>query len=193
LPTAVQLLQRSNRPALNPAYGQDVIRATCAFPTTDSGQVEVSHLFSHGFQIRGNYTTARISMTLRRSSQHSSSPTSFAANLVRVDFGRIGALAYDHRHYLAITYVWAPAGFQLEQPVFDGALNVFTRNWSISGISNSSPGRTAPLLKTSTRITTPARPTIVQLLEVSQPYHTAGEDGFFLKGGTPGSTTTSCV
>ncbi len=181
---------------LNPAYGQDVIRGNYARSNYNSGQVEVSHLFSHGFQIRGNYTYSKDLDDASEIFTTSSSPTSFAANLAPGGFRQDwGPSAYDHRHYLAISYVWSPAGFHSSNAFGDAALNVITRHWTVSGISKfqSGPYSTFAENVDSNGDSSAAndRPIIGS---ISAPITTAGEAGFFLNGAErlePTTTSTS--
>jgi outer membrane receptor protein involved in Fe transport len=119
---------------LNPAYGEDVIRGNYAHSSYNSLQIEGSHLFSHGFQIRGNYTYSKNLDDASEVFTTSSSATSFGANLapggLQQDWG---PSAYDHRHYFVATYVWSPKGFRSANSLSNTLLGVATRNWTLSG------------------------------------------------------------
>jgi outer membrane receptor protein involved in Fe transport len=173
---------------LNPAFGQDVIRGNYANSNYNSLQIEGTHLFSHGFQIRGSYTYSKDLDDASEIFTTSSSPTSFAANLAPGGYQQDwGPSAYDHRHYLAITYVWSPAGFHASNSFANEALDVLTRHWTLSGISKFQAGPYSTFSQNvdSNNDSSAAndRPIIGN---ISAPITTAGEDGFFLKGGTPG-------
>jgi outer membrane receptor protein involved in Fe transport len=126
---------------LNPAYGEDVIRGNYARSEYNSLQVEGSHLFSHGFQIRGNYTYSKALDDASEIFTTSSSATSFASNLA---FGGLrgdwGPSAYDHRHYFVLTYTWSPEGLHSANGYADTALNILTRHWTLSGITRFQSG-----------------------------------------------------
>jgi len=173
---------------LNPAYGQDVIRGNYGNSNYNSFQVEAAHLFSHGFQIRGNYTYSKDLDDASEIFTTSSSATSFGANLapggLQQDWG---PSAYDHRHYLVVTYVWAPAGFRSTNSFANEALDILTRHWSISGVSKfqSGPYSTFGVNVDMNGDSSPAndRPIIGS---ISAPITTAAIDGSFITGGTPG-------
>ncbi len=173
---------------LNPAYGQDVIRGNYANSNYNSFQIEGAHLFSHGFQIRGNYTYSKDLDNASEIFTTSSSATSFAANLapggLQQDWG---PSAYDHRHYFVLTYVWSPAGFHSSNAMGNFALNVLTRNWTLSGISKFQSGTYSTFGENvdSNNDSSAANDRPI-FGNASAPINTAGEDGFFLKGGTPG-------
>ena len=169
---------------LNPAYGQDVIRGNFARSEYNSLQVEGSHLFSHGFQIRGNYTYSKALDDASEIFETSSSITNYAANLA---FGGLrgdwGPSAYNHKHYLVLTYVWSPAGLHATNGFADAALSALTRHWTISGTSKFQSG---PYSNFSSDIdlngdsaTGNDRPIIGNL---KAPITTGAIDGFFLGG-----------
>ena len=126
---------------LNPNYGAIVARGNFADSNYNSLQVEGAHLFSHGFQIRGNYTFSKNLDDGSEIFTTSGSATSYTSNLApggrRQDYGNS---AYDHRHYLVISYVWSPAGFHAENAVANAALGALTRHWTVSGISKFQSG-----------------------------------------------------
>jgi outer membrane receptor protein involved in Fe transport len=173
---------------LNPAYGQSVVRGNYANSNYNSLQVEVAHLFSHGFQVRGNYTYSKDLDNASEVFTTSSSATSYAANLAPGGFQQDwGPSAYDHRHYFVVSYTWSPAGFHSSNAMGNFALNVFTRNWSFSGISKFQSGTYSTFGENvdSNNDSSAANDRPI-LGNASAPINTAGEDGFFLKGGTPG-------
>ncbi len=173
---------------LNPAYGQSVIRGNYANSNYNSFQIEADHLFSHGFQIRGNYTYSKDLDDASEIFTTSSSATSFGANLapggLQQDWG---PSAYDHRHYFVVTYVWSPAGFRSTNEAANFALGILTRNWSLSGVSKFQSGTYSTFgVNVDTNNDSSAANDRPILGNASAPINTAGEDGFFLKGGTPG-------
>jgi hypothetical protein len=172
---------------LNPAYGQDVIRGNYANSNYNSLQIEGSHLFSHGFQFRANYTYSKDLDDASEIFTTSSSATSFAANLAPGGFQQDwGPSAYDHRHYFVATYVWSPAGFHSTNSVANEALDVITRHWTLSGTSRfqSGPYSTFGLNVDANGDSSAAndRPLVGN---ASAPLNTAGIDGHWV-GGTPG-------
>ncbi len=172
---------------LNPAYGEDIIRGNYARSRYDSLQIEGSHLFSHGFQIRGNYTYSKSLDDASEIFTTDSSATSFASNLA---FGGLrgdwGPSAYDHRHYFVVTYVWSPAGLHGASGFADTALNVLTRHWTLSGVSRFQSGTYSTFSgnvdSNGDSSAANDRPIIGN---PSAPLTTGAIDGFFV-GGTPG-------
>ncbi len=174
---------------LNPAYGEDIIRGNFARSRYDSLQVEGSHLFSHGFQVRGNYTYSKALDDASEIFTGSSSPTSFGNNLA---FGGLrtnnwGPSDYDHRHYFVATYVWSPAGLHASSGFADTALNVLTRNWTLSGSSRFQSGTYSTFAENvdsnGDSSTANDRPIIGN---ASAPITTGAIDGALIKGGTRG-------
>ena len=173
---------------LNPAYGEDVVRGNYARSEYNSIQVEGSHLFSHGFQIRGNYTYSKALDDASEIFTTSSSGTSFASNLA---FGGLrgdwGPSAYDHRHYFVVTYIWSPAGLHGSNGYADTALSILTRHWTLSGTSRFQSGTYSTFGETvdSNGDSSAAndRPIIGSL---KAPITTGAIDGFFV-GGIPGT------
>jgi hypothetical protein len=174
---------------LTPTYGAVNARGNFADSNYNSVQVEGAHLFSHGFQIRGNYT---YSKTLDDGSEiftTFSSPTSYSANLAPGGRGQdYGNSAYDHRHYFVLSYVWSPAGLHSSNTVANAALGALTRHWTLSGIDRWQSGPYSTFAINGLDIngdgtTSNDRPI---LGNVSAPLTTAGIDGFFVNG-TPGT------
>jgi hypothetical protein len=173
---------------LNPAYGADTIRGNFARSRYDSLEVEGSHLFSHGFQIRGNYTYSKSLDDASEIFTGSSSPTTAPPNLA---FGGLrantGPSDYDHRHYFVVTYVWSPAGLHGSSGFADTALNVLTRNWTFSGSSRFQSGTYSSFAENvdsnGDGSTVNDRPIIGN---PKAPFATGAIDGSFIKGGTPG-------
>jgi outer membrane receptor protein involved in Fe transport len=171
---------------LNPNYGSIASTANGGDSNYNSLQVEASHLFSHGFQIRGNYTYSKDLDDVSEIFATFSNPTSVAANLAPGGIGQdYGPSSYDHRHYLAISYVWSPAGFRASNAFANAALGAFTRHWTLSGIETFQSG---PYSSFSTNVdfngdgvTGNDRPI---LGNVSAPVGTAGIDGSFVGGNT---------
>jgi outer membrane receptor protein involved in Fe transport len=174
---------------LNPAYGPDTIRGNFARSRYDSLEVEGSHLFSHGFQIRGNYTYSKSLDDASEIFTGNSSPTTAPPNLA---FGGLrssnwGASDYDHRHYFVLTYVWSPAGLHGSSGFADTALNVLTRNWTLSGSSRFQSGTYSSFAENvdsnGDGSTVNDRPIIGN---AKAPFATGAIDGSLIKGGTPG-------
>jgi len=174
---------------LNPTYGAVNARGNFADSNYNSLQVEGAHLFSHGFQIRGNYTYSKMLDDGSEIFTTFSSPTSYTANLAPGGRGQdYGNSAYDHRHYFVLSYVWSPAGLHSSNTVADAALGALTRHWTLSGIDRWQSGPYSTFAINGLDIngdgsTTNDRPI---LGNVSAPLTTAGIDGSFV-GGTPGT------
>jgi outer membrane receptor protein involved in Fe transport len=173
---------------LNPAYGEDEIRGNYARSRYDSLQVEGSHLFSHGFQIRGNYTWSKSMDDASEIFETASTITNFASNLAFGGYrGDWGPSAYDHRNYFVMTYVWSPAGLHGSNAFANTALNVLTRHWTLSGTSRFQSGTYSNISSNidlnGDSATGNDRPLIGN---PKAPIATGAIDGFFV-GGTPGT------
>ena len=173
---------------LNPNYGALSAVGNYGDSNYNSLQVEASHLFSHGFQIRGNYTYSKDLDNVSEIFATFSAPTSLAANLAPGGVGQdYGPSSYDHRHYLAISYVWSPTGFHASNVFANAALGAFTRHWTLSGIETFQAGPystfSAAVDSNGDGVAGNDRPIIGS---VSAPITTAGIDGQFI-GGTTGT------
>jgi outer membrane receptor protein involved in Fe transport len=173
---------------LNPNYGAIDSTGNYGDSNYNSLQVEASHLFSHGFQIRGNYTYSKDLDDVSEIFATFSAPTALGANLAPGGLGQdYGPSSYDHRHYLAISYVWSPAGFHSSNTFANAALGAFTRHWTLSGIETFQAGPystfSAAVDSNGDGVAGNDRPIIGS---VSAPITTAGIDGQFV-GGTTGT------
>lgn len=173
---------------LNPAYGQDVIRGNYGNSNYNSLQIEGSHLFSHGFQIRGNYTYSKDLDDASEVFTTASSATSFAANLapggLQQDWG---PSAYDHRHYFVATYVWSPAGFRSANALANTFLGIVSRNWTLSGVSKLQSGTYSTFgVNVDDNGDSSAANDRPIIGNASAPITTGAIDGHFITGGTTG-------
>lgn len=126
---------------LNTTRGVIVGRTNSAASDYNGLEVGAKHNFTHGVAVDLSYT---YSKTLDDGSEvftTDSSPTSYSANLAPGARGQDwGNSAYDHRHYLAVAYVWSPAGLHATNKGLDGVLSGLTRHWTISGTSRFQSG-----------------------------------------------------
>ncbi len=174
---------------LNPSYGAIVARGNFADSNYNSLQVEGAHLFSHGFQVRGNYT---FSKNLDNGSEiftPDGSDTSYSANLApggrRQDYGNS---AYDHRHYFSVSYIWSPAGFHAENSIVNAALGALTRHWTVAGVSSFQSGIYSNFGTYGLDINGDGSSTNDRAIVInkSAPLESAGIDGIYV-GGTTGT------
>lgn len=174
---------------LNPTYGAVSARGSFGSSNYNSLQVEGAHLFSHGFQIRGNYTYSKNLDNGSEIFTGSSSSTSYSANLApggrTQDYGNSD---YDHRHYAVFTYVWSPKGATAQNKGADFALNVLTRHWTLSGISRLQSGTYSTFNVNGLDLNGDGSAANDRAIEVnkSMPYESAAIDGHFLTGGVTG-------
>jgi outer membrane receptor protein involved in Fe transport len=127
---------------LNPDRGAINLRGNYADSNYNAVEVTGTHNFAHGFLLKANYTFGK---DLDDGSEiftiGSSSPTSYTANLAPGGRGQDwGPSAYDHRQFFSVVYVWSPKGFHSEQPILNAGLGLFTRHWTISGVSQLQSG-----------------------------------------------------
>ncbi len=125
---------------LNPARGAINARGNFADSNYNGLEVSASHNFKHGLEIRSNYL---FSKDLSDGDEVFAlgSPTSYDANLApggrRQDYS---ASAYDHRHFFSVSYVWSPVGLHSSNGFANAALGVFTRHWTVSGVTQLQSG-----------------------------------------------------
>jgi hypothetical protein len=126
---------------LNPARGIINIRANRADSEYNSLQTELSRQFSHGAFLRVAYTYGKDLDDASDVFSTFAAPTSYSADLSPNGLGRDwGPSVWDHRHYLAVTYVWSPTGFHSNNAGADALLSAFTRHFTISGTTQLQSG-----------------------------------------------------
>lgn len=135
-PAAVAAGQR-----LNPARGVINVRTNTAASEYDSIQTDVARQFSHGLFFRATYTFGKNLDDGSEIFTTFASPTSYPANLApggrSQDWARS---AFDFPHYFSLTYAWSPAGFHAENKMSNALLGGFTRNFTVSGITQFQSG-----------------------------------------------------
>jgi len=126
---------------LDPDRGAIIARGNFASSSYNAAQVEYTHNFSHGFQLSSNYV---FSKNLDNSSEiftTGAAATSYQANLAPNGLSQEwGPSAYDHRHFVSVTYVWSPEGFKSSNGLTNALLGVATRHWTISGVEQFQSG-----------------------------------------------------
>lgn len=126
---------------LNPSRGVINIRSNRATSEYNSLQTELSKQMSHGTFIRVAYTYGKDLDDASDVFSTFAAPTSYSADLSAAGLGRDwGPSVWDHRHYLAITYVWSPGGFHSSNAGADALLSAFTRHFTISGTTQLQSG-----------------------------------------------------
>src|SRR5207244_270457 len=114
---------------------------------------------------------------------------SYSANLApggrRQDYG---PSAYDHRQFFSVAYVYTVPGLHSSNHFADLAENIFTRNWTLSGVTQLQSGayatfNTSGLDLNGDGSTANDRPIVSNRAADIQ---SVGIDGNFLDGGTPG-------
>ena len=175
---------------LNAARGAINARGNFASSSYNAAQVEFTHNFSHGLLISANYV---FSKNLDNSSEifatGANPNTSYQANLGANGLTQEwGPSAYDHRHFVSLSYVWQPAGLHSNNAFGNAMLGLFTRNWTLSGIEQFQSGSystfsTAGFDTNGDGNAYNDRPL---LGNKNAPLATAGIDGTFV-GGNPGT------
>ena len=126
---------------LNPTRGAITLRGNYADSNYNSVYVDFTHNFSHGLLVRGNYVYGKDLDDGSEVFTTFSSPTSYSANLAPGGRGQdYGPSAYDHRQYFSVAYVYSPKGLHSDNKFTDAAYGVFTRHWTVSGISQLQSG-----------------------------------------------------
>ncbi len=168
-----------------------VINSRGNFGTSEynSLQAELSHSYSHEISFRAAYTYGKDLDNASEIFTTFASPTSYQADLssqgMRQEWGNS---AWDHRHYIAASYTYAPVGLRADNRLADAAYGVLTRHWAISGIERfqSGPYSTFAVNGFDTNgdgSTTNDRPIVSN---ASAPLITGAVDGAFI-GGRAGS------
>ena len=126
---------------LNTTRGVINARGNFASSNYNAAQVEYTHNFQHGLLISANYV---FSKNLDNGSEiftTGGAQTSYQANLGPGGFAQeYGPSAYDHRHYVSVSYVWAPTGFSSGNTFANAALGLLTRHWTVSGVEQFQSG-----------------------------------------------------
>ncbi len=179
---------------LNTTRGVINVRGNFASSNYNSAQVELSKRFRNNLSIRADYTFGKDLDNGSEIFGLSDSGTRYGANLAgNGRYQEYGPSAFDHRHYVSVSYVWSPAGFRVSNRLADTFVSALTRNWTISGVEQFQSGAygTFRMFDPSTGAgidnnkdgdITNDRPIIGNL---SAPLGTAGIDGSFIRG-TPG-------
>jgi len=174
---------------LNTTRGAIVLRGNYAESLYNSVIVDFSHNFNHGLLVRANYVYGKDLDDASEIFTTFSSPSTYGANLAPGGLGQDWApSAYDHRQFFSVTYVYAPKGLHSDSKFVDAAYGVFTRHWTISGVSQLQSGayQTFSVNGLDTNgdgTTTNDRPLVTN---PNAPMQMVGIDGYFVKG-TPGT------
>jgi outer membrane receptor protein involved in Fe transport len=184
---------------LNTTRGAIVARGNFADSDYNGLSVEVNHNFKHGLLIRSNYVYGKDLDDGSEVFTPTGDNTSYTANLApggrRQDWG---PSAYDHRHFLSISYVYAPVGLHSSNGFANAALGALTRHWVLSGVQQFQSGIYSTISPYGVSVggvdengdgsTTNDRPLVGNH---SAPFATAGIDGHFI-GGTTGQYYDVC-
>ncbi len=168
---------------LDPSRGAIVTRGNYADSIYHGLSTELSHDFSHGIFVRGTYTFSKVLDDGSEVFTTFNQSTSYSANLApggrAAEWSRS---AYDHRHYLAIQYVYQLPGYGRER-----VLSLITKNWVVSGdtILQSGPPSTWGISGLDTNGDGSSANDRPLLSNRKAPYTNVGIDGEYL-----GVTTT---
>jgi outer membrane receptor protein involved in Fe transport len=174
---------------LNTTRGAIILRGNYADSDYNSVLVDFTHNFNHGLLIRANYAYGKDLDDGSEIFTLSTSPTSYSANLAPGGRGQDwGNSAYDHRQFFSLAYVYQPKGLHSDNKLADAAYGVFTRHWTISGVSQLQSGayqtfNTSGVDTNGDGSTTNDRPLLTNRAISPQ---MVGVDGHFL-GGTTGA------
>ena len=166
-------------------------RGNFASSSYNGAQVEYTHNFQHGLLISANYV---FSKNLDNASEIFATGASANTSYSQADYGpngyaqEWGPSAYDHRHFVSVSYVYAIPGLHSNNAVADGVFGLLTRNWTVSGIEQFQSGSystfdTAGFDTNGDGSAFNDRPLIGN---GHAPLATAGIDGFWV-GGTTGT------
>ncbi|HKR28720.1 MAG TPA: hypothetical protein VJS11_14750, partial [Acidobacteriaceae bacterium] len=121
---------------LNPARGAITARGNFADSEYNGLQIGVTHNI-HGLFISGSYDYSKAlddgSEVFSFTGQDTSYTSNLAPGMRKRDWG---PSVYDHRHYLALSYVWrVPNLHALGNGGLNEVADIVTRNWQFSGES----------------------------------------------------------
>lgn len=127
---------------LDPTRGVITARANTGASSYNGLEVGLKHNMTHGVTFTGSYVYSKSLDNASEVFNMASDATSYSADLRpggrRYDWGNS---AWDHRQYLAFTYVWAPNGMHSgNNKGLDSLLSATTRHWTLSGSSRFQTG-----------------------------------------------------
>jgi hypothetical protein len=164
------------------------IRDNRANSNYNSAQVEVSRSYKT-LTFRAVYAFAKNLDDASEVFATFASPTSYSANLAGNGlYQDYGHSSFDRQHVASFEYVYSPTGFHSNNFAANLLLSAFTRHISISGTTQFSSGPYSSFNLSGVDVNGDGsaandRPLIGN---AHAPITTAGEDGFYIKGGTPG-------
>jgi outer membrane receptor protein involved in Fe transport len=130
------------QPRLNPNRGAINLRGNFADSNYNGLVTELTHAFGHGFFVTGTYTYGKALDTgsevfglFNAGDRYSQD---LGPNGLASEYGRS---AYDHTHYGSIAYFWDLPSLHSSNHMADNLLNVFTRHFSISGVTQWQSGQ----------------------------------------------------
>jgi outer membrane receptor protein involved in Fe transport len=175
---------------LNTTRGIINVRNNAASSNYNGLQTEFSKRFRNNLTIRANYT---YSKDLDNGSEifgigNTDFNTGYTANLAPSGRGAdYGPSAFDHRHYVSVSYVWSPTGFHVANKLADTFVGALSRNWTISGVEQFQSGSYGTFLieGLDTNGDGAAFNDRPRVGNANRALDTAGIDGSFI-GGTPG-------
>lgn len=126
---------------LNPARGVINGRTNSAASEYDGLQTELSRELPHGLYLRAAYTYSKNMDDGSEVFATFNSPTSYSANLApggrRQDWSNS---AYDFPQFFSVLYSWSPSGLHADNLFANALLGGFTRNFTISGVTQLQAG-----------------------------------------------------
>lgn len=173
---------------LDPARGAIILRGNYADSNYNGLEITARHNFKHGLLVNANYVYSKDlddgSEIFTVSGQ---STTSYSANLAPGGRSQdYGPSDYDHRQFFSVTYVYQIPGLHSTNRIADLADNVFTRHWTVSGVTQLQSGayasyNTSGLDLNGDGSATNDRPIVVNKSASPQ---SVGIDGYFVGGAT---------
>src|SRR5581483_767304 len=170
---------------LNTSRGAIILRQNGADSDYNGLEVSGTYNLRHGLQVRGDYVYSKDLDDGSEIFTLGTDTTSYAANLA--PGGRSqdwGPSAYDHRNFFSIAYLYTVPGLRSSNQLTDLFENVFTRNWTLSGVTRLQSGSWATYEVNGDDIngdssTSNDRPVVVN---PAAPLQSVGIDGHFIKG-----------
>ena len=174
---------------LNTTRGVINSRGNYADSNYNSVQVDSTVRIGRTINLRANYVYSKDLDDGSEIFATGDVQTSYSANLApggrRQDYG---PSAFDHRHFMSVSYSWSPKGFRSDNYGTNLLLGILTRNFSIGGVSQlqSGPYGTINAAGVDTNGDGSAANDRPIIGNPNAPFQTAGIDGALI-GGNPGT------
>ncbi len=172
---------------LNTSRGVIILRNNGADSNYNGLELSGTYNLRRGLEVRGDYVYSKDLDDGSEVFTLGTDTTSYAANLAPGGRGQDwGPSAYDHRNFFSVAYLYTVPGLHSSNALTDLAENVFTRNWTLSGVTRLQSGpyatyNTNGYDTNGDSSTSNDRPVVIN---PSAPLQSVGIDGHLIKATT---------